>query len=144
VLSLAIGKEVQNVRLAAKPPAGASHQERGEKRREVEAQFRPGVETPRTVRVDGASEDNVVAPPGITEDAAAEAAGSTPLPYTLAGIGEKTVRKHVEAGFTSLERVAEASVEQLSKVPGVGEKTAGKILAAARGDTPSDAGSADV
>jgi DNA repair protein RadA len=60
----------------------------------------------------------------------------------LSGIGEKTVRKLVEAGFASVEAVAGASVEQLSEVSGIGGKTAGKILAAARGepsvDTPQE------
>ena len=66
--------------------------------------------------------------PAAEEDAA-------PLPYTLAGVGEKIVRKLVDAGFTTQEAVAAASVEQLSEVPGVGGKTAEKILAAARGET---------
>ena len=60
---------------------------------------------------------------------------SKSLPYTLAGIGEKTVRKLVEGGFASIEAVTGATVEQLSELPGIGEKTAEKILAAARGDS---------
>jgi transcription termination factor NusA len=69
----------------------------------------------------------------------AEAAGRAPLPYTLAGVGEKAVRRLVEAGFGSIEAIAGASVEQLSEIPGVGEKTASKILAAARGEPLADA-----
>ena len=59
-----------------------------------------------------------------------------PLPYELAGIGEKTVRRLVEGGFATLEAVGAATVEQLSEIPGIGGKTAEKILAAARGDAP--------
>ena len=64
---------------------------------------------------------------------------ATSLPYALAGVGDKTVRKLVEAGFDSIDAVAGASIEQLSEVPGIGEKTAGKILAAARGEPSADA-----
>ena len=63
----------------------------------------------------------------------------------LAGIGEKTVRRLAEGGFATLEALAAATARQLSEIPGIGEKTAEKILAAARGDAaaPGD-GSADV
>ena len=64
-------------------------------------------------------------------------ASDTPLPYTLDGIGEKTVRKLVDGGFTTLEALGAATAEQLSEIPGIGGKTAEKILAAARGDAPA-------
>jgi N utilization substance protein A len=69
--------------------------------------------------------------------------GDVPVPYTLAGIGEKTVRKLVEAGLGTQDAVAAATVEQLSEIPGIGGKTAEKILAAARGNAPAE-GSADL
>jgi N utilization substance protein A len=79
-------------------------------------------------------------------DAVAPAeASDTPLPYTLAGIGEKTVRKLIDGGFATLEKLATATAGQLSEIPGIGEKTAEKILAAARGEAPAPGdGSADL
>jgi N utilization substance protein A len=56
------------------------------------------------------------------------------VPYTLPGIGEKTVRKLVDGGFATLEALTAATAEMLSEVPGIGEKTAQKILAAVRGE----------
>jgi N utilization substance protein A len=126
-LSLAIGKKGQNVRLAAKLTGWRIDiKSEEEKRREVEAQFE-GLEA---ATEEGAATEEA----GATPESAEAAVEDTPLPYELAGVGEKTVRKLVEAGFASVEAVAGASVEQLSEVPGIGEKTAGKILAAARGE----------
>jgi N utilization substance protein A len=119
-LSLAIGKKGQNVRLAAKLTGWRIDiKSEEEKRREVEAQF-DGLET--------------AAEPVEGEAAPEEAPADAPAPYTLAGIGEKTVRKLVDAGFESVEALASATAEQLSEIPGIGEKTAEKILAAARGE----------
>ncbi len=118
-LSLAIGKKGQNVRLAAKLTGWRIDiKSEEEKRREVEAQF-DGLEV-ATEHTDAET------PSEETED--------TPLPYSLAGIGEKTVRKLVEAGYQSTEALAGATVEQLSEISGIGEKTAEKILAATRGE----------
>jgi N utilization substance protein A len=132
-LSLAIGKKGQNVRLAAKLTGWRIDiKSEEEKRKEVEAQFE-GLEALGGEAAEGAEP----AAPG-DADAAASAgvqeAAETPLPYTLAGIGEKTIRKLVDGGFASQEAVAGATVEQLSELPGIGGKTAEKILAAARGE----------
>jgi N utilization substance protein A len=85
---------------------------------------------------------------GTESDATADAPAEPevvelPLPYTLAGIGEKTVRKLVDAGLGTQDAVAAATAEQLSAIPGIGGKTAEKILAAARGNAPAE-GSADL
>ena len=144
-LSLAIGKKGQNVRLAAKLTGWRIDiKSEEEKRREVEAQFE-GLETapdesaPTEEAEAGAEAEGET---GATSEGAEAEGQDSPLPYELAGVGEKTVRKLVDAGFGSVEAVAGASVEQLSEVSGIGEKTAGKILSAARGepsvDTPQE------
>jgi N utilization substance protein A len=130
-LSLAIGKKGQNVRLAAKLTGWRIDiKSEEEKRREVEAQFEV---------LDVAAD----APEG---DATSEGADETPLPYTLEGVGGKTIRKLVEGGFGSIEALAASTAEQLSEIPGIGEKTAEKILAAAKGhsESPTDVAPTDV
>jgi Holliday junction resolvasome RuvABC DNA-binding subunit len=42
----------------------------------------------------------------------------------------------VDAGLSTVETLRNASIEQLSEIPGIGEKTAEKILAAVREETP--------
>ncbi len=145
-LSLAIGKKGQNVRLAAKLTGWRIDiKSEEEKRREVEAQFgelegAAGEGAGETAEAE-AGEGQAGAE---TVEAGAESstnADETPLPYSLAGIGDKTVRKLVDGGFDTLEALAAATPEQLSEIPGVGGKTAEKILAAVRGDaaTPGEA-----
>jgi N utilization substance protein A len=132
-LSLAIGKKGQNVRLAAKLTGWRIDiKSEEEKRREVEAQFE-GLET---VSEGGEAEADAGEPAAAAEAPSAEAE-ATPLPYSLAGVGDKTVRKLVDAGFATREAVAESTVEAISEIPGIGEKTAEKILAAARGEAES-------
>ena len=127
-LSLAIGKKGQNVRLAAKLTGWRIDiKSEEEKRREVEAQFEGLEAAPEDAGDADASAD------GGEETEA----GAAPLPYELDGVGEKTVRKLVDAGFDSIEAVAGATAEQLSEVQGIGEKTAARILAAARGESPA-------
>jgi N utilization substance protein A len=56
---------------------------------------------------------------------------STPL-TELEGISERLVDKMREAGIENVERILEIGVEKLQEIPGIGEKTAAKIMEAAR------------
>jgi N utilization substance protein A len=137
-LSLAIGKKGQNVRLAAKLTGWRIDiKSEEEKRREVEAQFE-GLETAaesgETEPATPETADGIETAPAEDVAASAPAEEVATVPYTLSGVGEKTVRKLVEAGFATREAVAGSTVEDISQIPGIGEKTAEKILAAARGE----------
>jgi N utilization substance protein A len=141
-LSLAIGKKGQNVRLAAKLTGWRIDiKSEEEKRREVEAQFE-GLETV-SESAETPPAETAPEPEAAVEAEAAPAESEAPaLPYTLAGVGEKTTRKLIDAGFATREAVAASTVEDISQVPGIGEKTAEKILTAARGEQAES--SADV
>ena len=96
-LSLAIGKKGQNVRLAAKLTGWRIDiKSEEEKRREVEAQFE-GLEARRE---GGESGDRARRSAGARRRTRRD---ETPLPYTLAGIGDKTVRKLVDGGFGTID-----------------------------------------
>jgi N utilization substance protein A len=51
---------------------------------------------------------------------------------TIEGVGEKTEVLLREAGITTIKDLLKASPEDLTKIPGIGEKTAEKIIAAAQ------------
>jgi N utilization substance protein A len=161
-LSLAIGKKGQNVRLAAKLTGWRIDiKSEEEKRREVEAQFEGLEAAAAPSEVDGsavsegngsalsegegraddsAAEDeavSAVADAGGNDQTDAAETSDDALPYTLRGVGGKTVRRLVDAGLTTVETLRSTSVEQLSEIPGIGAKTAEKVLAAARAETPA-------
>ncbi|MFQ6123345.1 MAG: DNA repair and recombination protein RadA [Candidatus Heimdallarchaeota archaeon] len=51
----------------------------------------------------------------------------------LPGVGPSTARRLFDAGFGTIESIAVASIGELSAIADIGEKTAGKIVEAARG-----------
>ncbi|MSO55694.1 MAG: transcription termination/antitermination protein NusA [Acidobacteria bacterium] len=132
-LSLAIGKKGQNVRLAAKLTGWRIDiKSDEEKRREVEAQLE-GFEVPAP-----ASDDTMAAAREFLEGVGATPAEETPAAFSLPGVGEKTVKKLIDAGFDSVEKITAATADSLSEIQGIGGKTAERILAAARGETPGE------
>src|SRR5262245_57488064 len=121
-LSLAIGKKGQNVRLAAKLTGWRIDiKSEEEKRKEVEAQLE-GLEVPVSDQPDAAP------------------APEQPAALALPGVGDKTMRNLVEAGFDTLEKIVAASPEALSEVQGIGAKTAERIIATARDEGSKESG----
>jgi N utilization substance protein A len=51
---------------------------------------------------------------------------------SLDGVGEKVLTLLIDAGFDSLEKIKSATVEQLTRTKGIGEKKAEKIIACAK------------
>ena len=101
-LSLAIGKKGQNVRLAARL-IGWRIDIKSEEEKKLEVQSQMD----------------------------AMATTQTPL-STVKGLGEKTLERLAEQGFTTVEEVASLEPDSLTEIPGIGAKTAEKIVAAAR------------
>jgi N utilization substance protein A len=100
-LSLAIGKRGQNVRLAARLIGW---------------------------RIDIKSEEEKKRE--VEDQMEAMSAPQTDI-GVLSGIGEKTMRKLVDHGFSSVEQVAAMTPQSMMEVPGVGVKTAEKVVALA-------------
>jgi N utilization substance protein A len=98
-LSLAIGKKGQNVRLAAKLVGWRIDiKSEDEKRQEVESAME------------------------------AMTGGGTPVSVLIEhGLGEKLVDKLLDAGTSTVERLADMTPEQLAEIPGIGPKMTEKI-----------------
>jgi N utilization substance protein A len=102
-LSLAIGKKGQNVRLAAKLLGWKIDiKSEEEKRQEVEQQMQ-----------------------------AMSGGPSTPI-EAVTELGESIMEKLITAGITTVEALADMTAEELSEIPGIGEKTVEKIAVAVR------------
>jgi N utilization substance protein A len=106
-LSIAIGKHGQNVRLASKL-IGWEIDVRGSKPKEEVAQVAPAVKEAGPAPAQAIS----------LED--------------LEGVGEKTRKVLEEAGYDTVEKIGSLTVEDLTKLKGIGEKTAEKIINSAK------------
>lgn len=102
-LSLAIGKHGQNVRLASRLLG-------------TEIDIRSTTKAPKKK-------------PALEKKAVSGKAISI---LDLEGVGRKTKDLLVEAGFDTMEKVANASIEDLVKFKGIGKKSAEKMIASAK------------
>jgi len=151
-LSLAIGKKGQNVRLAAKLTgwkidilSESEYEQERQKEREQEiedaiaeetrkmAEESEAAETMDAEYAEAATED---AGASETQSAGSEAAVQADSPgtdlTTLEGVGAKTADELKQAGYDTVEKIAAMTDEEMLAVPGIGEKTAQKILLSAR------------
>ncbi|MDI6785668.1 MAG: transcription termination factor NusA [bacterium] len=105
-LSLAIGKSGQNVRLSAKLTGWridirGEEESKEERKKEVAEKL-----------------EAITKPEKVVEKPKEE------VPLILTGIDKATIKKLVEAGYKDLDSILEASVEDLTKIKGIGEVTA--------------------
>ena len=104
-LSLAIGKHGQNVRLASRLVGW-------------ELDIRTKATTEAAIEAKKEPNEEEVSAPSEIEQ--------------ISGVGEKTLVNLKESGFHSIEDILKASVEDLTKVKGIGEKKAKKIIQEAK------------
>ena len=125
-LSIGIGKHGQNIRLASKL-VGWEMDIRGK-----EAKAKAALEALLPTAAQGAEAAPAA---GEGEAPAAEAqtaaAGATAI-TELKGVGAKTAKILVAAGFDTIEKIKGLTVEELSQLEGIGGKTAEKILKSAQ------------
>ncbi len=132
-LSLAIGRRGQNARLAAKL-TGWKVDIKSES--EAETQFKEDIT--EELFKPASSETDATSPHPIGESDTDETVQASPRPHVdemdltgLKNVGPKTAELLRDAGFSTLESIAQAMLEELSSVPGIGIKTAKKIHYAA-------------
>ncbi|HET7318765.1 MAG TPA: helix-hairpin-helix domain-containing protein, partial [Nitrospirota bacterium] len=133
-LSLAIGKKGQNVRLAAKLTgwkidilSESEYDQERQKEREQEIEAAIVEETRKMAEETEAAQTMETQTSGDSAPAA-PADGLT----AIEGVGEKTAEALREAGYDTVEKIAAMSDEEILAVPGIGAKTAQKILLSAR------------
>jgi len=134
-LSLAIGKKGQNVRLAAKLTgwkidilSESEYDQERQKEREQEIEAAIVEETRKLAEENEAAENMEAQAAGTASDDSSTVSGLT----KIEGVGQKTADQLIEAGYDTVEKIASMSDEEILAIPGIGEKTAQKILIAAR------------
>jgi len=129
-LSLAIGKHGQNVRLASRL-VGWELDIRTKTQAKEEAEKQAAAQ--EAAVSEQAAQTAQEAVQAEEKPKAKKKAKKAKVEITeLSGVGEKTLEILKEAGFKTLADIADASVEDLTKVKGIGEKKAEKLIAEAK------------
>lgn len=153
-LSLAIGKKGQNVRLAAKLTGWKidilSETEYDQERQKVRDREIEEAISRERIKLQESEEGEAPESPAASEPpAAAPVKESEPVPAPLPagvaggaagaipvieipGVGAKTAQVLAEHGYATAEELAQAGVEALQALPGIGRKMAEKIVAGAQ------------
>jgi len=133
-LSLAIGKKGQNVRLAAKLTgwkidilSESEYEQERQKERDQEIEAAIAEET-RKMAEETEAKETLEAEHA---EAEAEAKAASDI-STIDGVGPKTAEQLRQAGYDTIEKIAAMSDEEILAVPGIGDKSAQKILLSAR------------
>jgi len=119
-LSIGIGKHGQNIRLASKL-VGWEMDIRGKDAKAKEAL--------EALLPSAPVEQEASAATAISEEAVAPAPSAI---TSIEGVGVKTAQILAAAGYTTVEQIKGLTVEDLTKLDGIGEKTAEKILRSAK------------
>ena len=137
-LSLAIGKHGQNVRLASRLMGWELDiRTKAALAAQAEAQAQAQAKAEEAQAMAEASEKEEKGKPAegkkTKKEAKKEKKSKKELPLEeLTGVGEKTVASLKQAGFGTMHDIAKASVEDLVKVKGIGEKKAEKLIEEAK------------
>ena len=133
-LSLAIGKKGQNVRLAAKLTgwkidilSESEYEQERQKERDQEIAAAIAEET-RKMAEETEAKETLEAEHA---EAEAEAKAASDI-SNIDGVGPKTAEQLRQAGYDTIEKIAAMSDEEILAVPGIGDKSAQKILLSAR------------
>lgn len=116
-LSMGIGKHGQNIRLASRIVGW-------------DMDIRGKTEKPKEEKTTEKAEEPVVDSPSSAEENSEEK-GKVEL-TELDGVGPKVASALVTAGYDTVEKIKDLSVDDLIKVEGIGAKTAQKILQSAK------------
>jgi transcription termination/antitermination protein NusA len=137
-LSLAIGKHGQNVRLASRLMGWELDiRTKAALAAQAEAEAQAQAKAAEAQAITEASEKEQKGKPAeekkTKKEAKKEKKSKKGIPLEeLTGVGEKTVVALREAGFETMQDIVKASVDDLVKVKGIGEKKAEKLIEEAK------------
>lgn len=129
-LSIGIGKHGQNVRLASKLTGWEIDIRGKEEKIKEAADALAGSKADAEREGAPAEEPSCDMPEAEAAEEEPEAGGAKLS--DLEGVGAKTEKALIAAGLDTVEKIKNASIEDLTKCEGIGEKTAQKILKSAK------------